>query len=132
MKLSELARKGAEVMAERGHCKRVRMDFKGQVCFLGAMDYVLWEKNGRIPATHDLVASGPEGMPCAYGPDQVDQLSVAEVAGKILTERGYETPYLAASYDTRPVYFNNSANVTGEDVILLLKQTAERLEDEGR
>ena len=35
---ADIARKAAEIMSERGHCKNTPQDTKGRVCFIGALN----------------------------------------------------------------------------------------------
>lgn len=113
MKLSEVAFKAAEIMSERGHCKRVLEDGDGRVCFNGALQAAL------------------TGNPRGWG-DRKSWLlvqpvffSVSITAADILRQRDY-------SYSGDPVDYNNAEETTGEDVISLLKEAGHRLEAEGR
>ena len=118
MNAAEVARKAATIMSERGHCKNTLEDDKGRVCYIGAV----------------LVAIGGTVNFCSHpgGARLFD--AVTKQSQKLLLERGYEIevsyPHIEGTYISRdPVAFNNDPAVTGEDVILLLKETAERLED---
>ena len=116
MKLSELAFGAAEVMAVRGHCKYFLCDGEGRVCFNGALNVMLNGTPWNMMSNAD--------WPCGPGWDLKlkDFRSVSVVADEILQERGF---------DGDPVRYNNS-DVSGEDVISLLKETGHRLEEAGR
>lgn len=105
MKTSEIAARAATWMAEHGHCKNRLLDNEGRVCLAGAVRMT--------------------GMSCS-GSTQENE--ILRVAGDILTERGYVPP-VSPPWDSEylAVTYNNESTVTGEDVILLLKETAERL-----
>jgi hypothetical protein len=96
--LSDVAYLAADIMAERGHCKRVQEDVEGRVCFRGAI----------YAALKQLYLSR------AYEQD------VEEEAARILWERPLRTT-------SSPVCFNDRSDTSGEDVILLLKETGSRL-----
>jgi hypothetical protein len=99
MTAAGLAYKAAEIMSERGHCKGRLHDEQGRVCFNGALLAVTG--NGFINEN-------------AFS-------SVFFTAEQILAERGFPPYWNAVSY-------NNDPDTTGEDVILLLKETGKRLE----
>lgn len=109
MKTSEIAAGAATWMAEHGHCKDRLWDNEGRVCFAGAV---------RMTLPSDNVIERNE-----------QHSEILRVAGDILTERGYVPP--VSPWDSESEYlavtYNNESTVTGEDVILLLKETAERL-----
>jgi hypothetical protein len=111
-KLSELAYKAAEILAEHGHCKFRTQNVYGEHCLIGALyaaetelteaDYT---KSLRvIERMSDHVRE--EGLPMSDGPDEI---------GKSFAVR-----------------WNNAASTTGEDVILALKQTGHDFEQEGK
>lgn len=124
MKAAEAACEAARIMSERGHCKGTLEDGEGRVCYAGALLFAL---NGDISS---------------LGKDPAVDAVFATVmvqSGAILSERGYGIeiplpPLVSLSYGSRvirrdAVAFNNDPSVTGEDVVLLLKETAERLEE---
>jgi hypothetical protein len=106
VKASEVAFRAAEVMAEKGHCKHVLQDKQGRVCYVGALFAAI---TGSPELTNEWFDS-PD-RPCFRAVD-------GEVTD-ILLERGYDSG----------VYFNNDEAISGEDVILLLKEAGKRLED---
>ena len=99
MNPAEVAYRAAEIISERVHCKSALQDDQGRVCFIGALNVAI---SGE--ADHVLSAAGK----IAYG-----------TARDILREDGYLSC---------PVMYNNDYRTTGEDVILLLKRTGERLD----
>lgn len=115
MNPAEVARKAATIMSERGHCKHTLEDEEGRVCYAGAIAIAI---NGR---------SRWQGTP----EEGVLYVAVNDEAQKILIERGYETDYsyIGSFIQRDPVAFNNDERITGEDVISLLKETAEKLEE---
>lgn len=143
MRASELAYKAAQEMASRGHCKHVQEDAEGRVCFYGALNRAQGLQNMIQEVT---AAPLPEGMkftfpigaevmlPPGWAADfaVVSSLGFASSSGHyrvvsvvkdILRERGvlaWEVPHV----------WNDQADITGEDVILLLKEAGHRLEEE--
>jgi hypothetical protein len=114
---ARLARDAAAYMAEHGHCKGVLWDDDGRVCFNGALMNAM--KN-RLSADWDNWRGAVRDVRIA--------------AGTVLRERGYTQPACVlgperyGDDDFLAIRFNNDETVTGEDVILLLKETTERLE----
>ncbi len=102
MKASEVAYRAAGVMARQGHCKNTIRDWQGKVCYLGAL---------REVSSND-----------AFFMNELE-MKVYWTSRSLLRERGDNTD---------PVRYNNRPSVTGEDVILLLKETGRRLEEEGK
>ena len=109
-------------MAEKGHCKHEIENEEGQVCLVGAFRYAI---EGVIIDTTDSRKYEP----------------AFQMARQILKERGYVPPltdpygferpdnYVQFSDPWLPIEYNNDPDVTGEDVILLLKETGARLEE---
>lgn len=117
MRLSEVARKAAEVMSERGHCKNRLNDDAGRVCYMGALN----------------VAQHGDTMHRFDDESMTEITTIQLVSTDILHERGELRADPGGFYGKplpRPVAFNNAEDVTGEEVILLLKETAARLEEE--
>lgn len=114
MKLSQVAFDAADIMSEKGHCKHALTDLDGRVCFTGAVSaamlgHPVWYEVARVPLMSEELRA-----------EVMHSFAVlSETATEILVERGLPAD--------GPVRFNNSANTTGEDVILLLKQVGERL-----
>lgn len=100
-----LAFRAAEIMAERGHCKDTLEDEEGRVCYVGALH----------AAINEL---GTQDSYC----------EITEMSRIILEERGYPArshrPYTASA----AIDYNNDPGTTGEDVIMLLKESGARLE----
>ncbi len=96
---ADLARRAAERMSEHGHCKRTLEDDEGRVCFLGA----LYASGTNAQALHRVQC----------------------LASEILRERGVDGPF---RHPFLAVDWNNRPEVTGEDVILLFKECAARLD----
>jgi hypothetical protein len=113
MKASEVAYKAAEIMSERGHCKWTLEDAEGRVCYGGAV---------RIA----LIGDARLGVRLSAGDLSVLN-EVFDTSGDILRDRG------AGDESTRwgAVWYNNADGTTGEDVILLLKETGRKLDDAG-
>lgn len=110
---SQAAYRAAEIIAERGHCKFNNQDADGRVCFIGALVVALCREEGRDTGI-------------AW--DQFGN-QIMETAQVVLEAR-----FLAGELAicTNPIFYNDSPAVTGEDVILLLKQTGQCLEEAGR
>jgi hypothetical protein len=131
MSLSQAAYRAAEIAAERGHCKFTEQDEEGHVCLAGAVN---------------LAISGQPKLPLT-GPLRDQQFDILRAAGKALLARGYCEGmllyYSGSSYLTEPeckdgtpvpyaIYWNNLKDITGEDVVLLLKEAGTLLEAEGQ
>lgn len=109
---SRIASRAAEIMSRAGHCKYSARNFLGQVCFRGAV----WAAEGQRDG-------------------QGSSLNLIEdTAAGILAEQGRDSAWAAVSagilkhaFGIPAVDYNNRTDVTGEDVILLLKQCAHRL-----
>jgi hypothetical protein len=98
MNVAEIAFRAAEVMSERGHCKYALEDETGAVCFVGAVYVAMYGKAESVLRWDD-----------------------ENILGRIM--------YAAEKIAGRgPVLYNNDLDVSGEDVILLLKETGKRLE----
>ena len=110
MNLAEIARKAAEIASERGHCKRIEEDREGHVCFIGAVNIALCGE-----------AIRPESVVLAQA-----AWDVMAAAQQVLRAEG--NGYGTLMDSTHPIYWNNRESTTGEDVVLLLKKTAEALE----
>ena len=115
MTAADTARKAAEIMSERGHCKGIEEDGEGRVCFVGAVNLAQLG-----------VAMRPSDVT-----DYPDIEAILRAAAGILVRRG---EYLADNLVSMrwpmnlAIFWNNRRYVTGEDVIMLLKETAEELE----
>jgi len=118
MKASEIAYKAAEIMSERGHCKDRLEDKNGAVCHQGAV----------LLAFHSAVRLTPEGR-TLFGWSLSDaekaQLDEINVTGARILEAMGDNNHLGV------VSFNNNLRTSGEDVILLLKESGRILEEEG-
>jgi len=128
--LAEVARSAAEIMSRKGHCKGVLQDGEGKVCFQGALMLAL---TGRESIYNEMDEWNRLGSPwnpeiswSSWSPwgdiapeDRYKLEAVSYAATRILGGRGQ---FLS------PVHYNNSGETTQEDVILLLKETAEALE----
>jgi hypothetical protein len=106
-------------MSERGHCKYRLEDEQGKVCYAGALMLAIWG-NLDYTGVHDWQGNLFD--------------DVVNKSQEILTERDYFSeltyPHFKGTFISRdPVTFNNDERTTAEDVVLLLKLTAERLED---
>ena len=110
MKASQAAYKAAEIMSSRGHCKHALEDDDGRVCHQGAL---LLAYTGQ----RSLFSS-----PFLTMPQRHELGEINETGDQIL---------LAQGYDGGVVNYNNQHDTTQEDVILLLKKTARKLEEEG-
>jgi hypothetical protein len=108
MKSSELAYEAARIMSERGHCKNITEDDEGRVCYQGALLQATLGRTTWNDIPRDLYQ-----IICDVG--AASQL--------ILCQRGIGYP--------DPVEYNNREDITGEDVILLLKETGRKLEECG-
>jgi hypothetical protein len=111
MKASEIAYRAAEIMSERGHCKNILEDPEGRVCYLGALNRAACGNIMSITSNDFLLV-----------------LQAMKASARILTEDGIRGPLYA---EQLPVFWNNRKTTTGEDVILLLKETGRRLEEDG-
>lgn len=110
---SQAAYRAAEIIAERGHCKFSNQDADGRVCFMGALVVALCREEGR-----------DTGIAWDQFGNQITRTAKAVLEARFLAgER---------AICTNPIFYNDSLAVTGEDVILLLKQTGQRLEEAGQ
>lgn len=109
---SELAYEAARLLSEHGHCKYELEDSQGRLCYAGAVFRALSGRRDTMPGIAEIVA------------DRALSTIVSNVASGILSERGWG--------DHGPIRYNNAPGTTGEDIILLLKQAAHLLEEEGR
>lgn len=142
MKASELAYKAAQEMTQRGHCKKISEDKEGRVCFYGAIS----RAEGIEPLATSLGKAFPlnVGGEITYGDElkgswnlswlspstylesreSPERTLLIGIVKDILLERevpDWEYPH---QYNDRP-------DITGEDVILLLKEAGSRLERRG-
>lgn len=102
--MAEIAYKAADILAEKGLCKKQPQDAEGKVCFWGAI---------RIAAF---------GMAWRMSDDTVLLAPIRLMSASILTEREV--------YPTTAASWNNAPSTTQEDVVQLLKETGYRLEHE--
>ena len=105
MRPSEVAYRAADVIAERGHCKHNLQDERGRVCLNGAVN---------VAAYGDAFLETPSTW-----------RKIGGVIRDIMIAEGRDS-------DCGPVSWNDEPDVTGEDVILMLKKAAARLEESGR
>src|SRR5208282_4300495 len=117
MKASEIAYKAAKIMSERGHCKDRLEDENGAVCHQGAL----------LLAFHPRERLIPEGR-TLYGWDLTEEekarLDEINATGARILEAMGDNNHLGV------VSFNNNLRTSGEDVILLLKESGRILEEE--
>jgi hypothetical protein len=106
MDAAGIAYRAADILSERGLAKGEYEDEHGSVCFWGALS----RASGKDPDCDGFSLSAGE----------VDAIDRA--ASAILLERGVTYPC------TNIIIWNDSPDVTREDVILLLKETGRRLE----
>jgi hypothetical protein len=108
---AQIAYKAAEIASQRGHCKNIEEDSEGRVCFVGALNLAMYGKPYRdetfLGIHHPIV-------------------NILTTAAEILRGRG---AVMRVSVST-PIDWNNRETTTGEDVVMLLKETAAAL-DEG-
>jgi hypothetical protein len=100
-------RRAADLIAERGHCKEVYEDADGHLCLSGAIRAALLEKLGAQGIYSALL------FPHVSYQDWEDILNAMDRVN-----------------EDSVVRFNDSPGTSAEDVILLLKRSAEILEDE--
>jgi len=106
---SALAYRAAAIMAERGHCKNKLTDSEGRVCYLQAL----------------ILAAEQMELP----PSAIAEIPVLGMSRTILQERGYAS-IMPFGDSFLPVDYNNDPATSGEDVILLLKESGSRLEEQ--
>ena len=117
MTAADIAYKAAEIASERGHCKNIEEDGEGHVCFIGAVN---------------LAAFGVSLRPDFH--DRMIRIRVEEIlrtAGAILRKRGRDAgpvSFWSSVSFMNAIFWNNQDSTTGEDVVLLLKETAVELE----
>lgn len=99
---ADVAYRAAEIIAERGLCKYKPQDEEGRVCLWMAL----------------TLAAGEDAS--------LDKHPVASMISEILIERD-ELPWVAYGFSL----WNDDRDTSQEDVILLLKETAERLSRAG-
>jgi len=99
MKPAEIAIAAAQVISERGHCKKTLFDIAGRRCLVGAL-MVIRQREHWQPSDGKAVRK------------------VLRACDDILSERGW---------DPDPIAFNNDPRTSGEDIILLLKEASVRL-----
>lgn len=123
MKAPEIAYEAAGIAAARGHCKFTEEDAEGHVCLVGALN---------IAYCGTAVRPGPFPDYCGSVFDAL------RMAARILARRRgapvlpwEDSDFLADAYGSSPITWNNQADITGEDVVLLLKETAAALEEAG-
>jgi hypothetical protein len=134
VKASELAYRAAQEMSERGHCKKVSENSLGKVCFYGAINrasettILIPQDEGVVSVTSENILTYlqyPWLMPAVtYARDTPERSMLVREIRDILHERGvteWKTPHL----------YNDREDITGEDVILLLKEAGSRLEARG-
>jgi hypothetical protein len=109
MNAAEVARKAATIMSERGHAKGDLIDSQGRVCNNGAIMLAMGVSEDDLRT--EFLLSGD--LPC------FEAIHNAEAA--ILASRGIRQQFMTD--------YNDADSTSGEDVILLLKLAAERLED---
>jgi hypothetical protein len=110
MKTSEVLAKAAEIQAEHGHCKGDMKTEDGRTCLQGALCEAIGVK---------WVPDGTKWRPTATG-EQYDQLCAANDTVMLhLRTTGM------VSFDGRAYEWNDRSSTTGEDVILVLKHSAE-------
>ena len=101
---SDIAFRAADHMSKAGHCKGKQVDEEGHVCFWGALRSVAGYYSGLTETVAVII----------------DLTTIRETASDILRETGRVA---------EPVTYNDRPGTTGEDVILLLKETGARLRD---
>lgn len=123
MKDSEVCFRAAEIMSERGHCRYLLSDSSGRVCFAGALIAAYEEQ--------------PLSMANLAGTVRWNQFwKIRDMAARILDNRGEESSAAAVErgallhIQSRAVDYNNRSDVTGEDVIMLLKETGEAFREQ--
>jgi hypothetical protein len=114
VKPSQLAYEAAEIMSARGHCKNTLEDTAGHVCYHGALNIAMYGESA-----YKMVRF--------INPDL---LEVDRAAREVLAERA-GPPSLWTDDAMHPVSYNNREDVSGEDVIQLLKEAGSRLEAMG-
>lgn len=124
--LPGIARRAAGLMAERGHAKYMREDAEGRVCFAGAVFLALTGNTSGLTPTRDQHLDAFDAWE-----------KIRDTAGRILASRGEEPAdaslargVLKYAQESPAVNYNNRSDITGEDVILLLKETASELENQ--
>jgi hypothetical protein len=103
MKPSEMAAAAAQVISERGHCKRTLFDDKDRRCAVGALLLVREQENWGL-GTGNIVRR------------------VLDAAEGILSSDGWQDGIIA---------YNNDPATSGEDIILLFKKASASLEMQG-
>ena len=109
MNAAEIARKAAQIISERGLAKGKLIDEDGRVCNNGALLLAMG-----LPV--EIIFEG-NAVPWGY---HIPWNVITDTEMAILKDQGVSV--------TRPWQYNDDAAVSAEDVILLLKQTAEALE----
>jgi hypothetical protein len=109
MNAAEAARKAATIMSGRGHAKGNLVDSRGRVCNNGAIMLAMGVPEDDLRT--EFFLSGD--LSC------FEAIHDAEMM--ILASRGIRQQFMAD--------YNDADSTSGEDVILLLKLAAERLED---
>lgn len=124
MELSQVLYEAARITSERGHCKGIEQDKDGHVCLIGAINLVL-------AADHpeELTSGGALHFSSFLRPFQ---LQLLQCIGETLQAMGVNDVWIVRFLEDkdpvpRPIDWNNLSRVTGEDVVLVLKETAERL-----
>lgn len=115
MRNSEIAAKAAQYMSEHGHCRYMLADERGRVCFNGALMAAQGWTTGKWA---DITDSMHERV-----------TAIGQAATAILARNGvtYDRSWPNAGAPYGAVGYNNAAQTTAEDVILLLKETAAEL-----
>ena len=115
MSLAEIAYKAAGIMSERGFCQFTLQDEDRRVCHQGALMLAV---TGR---ENVYIDGNFWGFPWNLTPEQYKDFNeISDVSREILASRGWNHGV---------VDYNNDPGTTGEDVILLLKEAAAKLEE---
>jgi hypothetical protein len=108
---AQIAYKAAEIASQRGHCKNIEEDEEGRVCFIGAVNLAMYGqpyRPGEIFINNDHPIT-----------------TILLTAAEILRKRGVSE----SSGMSQPIFWNNRDSTTGEDVVMLLKETAVELDE---
>lgn len=119
MEASDVARKAAELMSERGHCKFRLESADGQLCYIGALNMALYGVSFPVTQSDDRLLNLIMNTSTCIIQDR------ARAAGEL------KHISLREPWEHDPIAWNNRPETSGEDVILLLKETAARLEGLG-
>lgn len=125
MKLSQIAYEAARIASERGHCKGIEQDEDGHVCLVGAINLALAADQPGVLTSHGTI-------PPSSSPLRSLQHELLHYVGKVLQGMGvhvWNVTFLDEAVP-RGIDWNNLPETSGEDVVLVLKKTAELLEAE--